>query len=333
MAVAGRVAPAKPASARRRGWQVEPAGEVAVRLARRHLDAASEAVERLAADADAEALHDFRVALRRLRSVLRAYRPCLRKLPKKLRRDLKRVVRATGDGRDAEVFLEWIDAEPSFPAVEHSGREWVRRQLVEGRDEAYKQLRSRILADFTVLARRLHRALVTGRDKTSYGEFTALRLHAQVAALSADLARVHSAADSALIHDARIQAKRLRYLIEPLVRRMPVARAAVKRLKAFQDETGSLCDGFVRRRMLGRTAEAAGARQARAAFAGLLGEALDITVMNDVMPGLMGMARRNQRQVDRQYRHLHDRYLATHSGRWLASFARLERQLRPTRGG
>lgn len=333
MAAARHAAPAKSLPARRRGWQDEPAGEVAVRLARRQLDAASEAVERLAAGADAQALHDFRVALRRLRSVLRAYRPCLRKLPKKLRRDLKRVVRATGAGRDAEVFLEWIDAQSSFPAVEQAGREWLRRQLAQVRDEAYAQLRSRILAAFTVLAKRLHQALAIGRDKTSYGELTASRLHAQVAALSADLARVHSAADTAPIHDARIQAKRLRYLIEPLTRRMPDARMAVKRLKVFQDETGALCDGFVRRRLLGRTAEAAGAQQARTAFAGLLGETMEIPATNDVMPGLIGLARGSERQVGRQYRRLRDRYLETRSGRWLASFTRIERQLRATRGG
>ena len=47
----------------------------------------------------------------------------------------------------------------------------------------------------------------------------------------------------------------------------------------------------------------------------------------------MGLARRNERQIDRQYRHLRDRYLENHSGRWLEPFARLERQLLPLGSG
>jgi CHAD domain-containing protein len=46
-------------------------------LALEHLSAAAEARQRLADNGDVEALHALRVGLRRLRSVLRAYRPHL----------------------------------------------------------------------------------------------------------------------------------------------------------------------------------------------------------------------------------------------------------------
>lgn len=324
MTVARRTAPAVPTSARRRGWQGESAGEVAVRLARRHLDAATEAAERLAEAADPEALHDFRVALRRLRSVLRAYRSCLRKLPKKLRRELKRVARATSAGRDAEVFLEWLNAQSSFPASEKTARERLQRRLEQVRDAAYRQLRSEMPADFTMLAKRLHQTLVARRNAASYGEVTAMRLHAQIADLAADLARVHSVADAESIHAARIQAKRLRYLIEPLSRRLPDAGSGVKRLRAFQDETGALCDGFVRRRLF---TQAAGAEQARTAPADTDGEQTATTALDDVVPGLRGLARRSERQVHRQFQRLQDRYLEARTRRWLEPFMRLEHQL------
>lgn len=327
MTVARRTAPAESASACRRGWQGESAGEVAVRLARRHLDAATEAAERLAEAADPEALHDFRVALRRLRSVLRAYRSCLRKLPKKLRRELKRVARATSAGRDAEVFLEWLNSRSSFPESERFAREWLQRRLEQVRDAAYGQLRSEIPADFTVLAKRLHRTLAARRNAASYGEVTAMRLHAQIADLAADLTRVRSVEDAELIHAARIQAKRLRYLIEPLGRRLPDASAGVKRLRVFQDETGTLCDGFVRRRLFTEVAEAAGAEQARAAHVDTNGEQTEITVLNDIVHGLRALARRSERQVQHQFQRLQGRYLGARTQRWLEPFVRLEHRL------
>ena len=296
-------------------------------MARRHLDAAGEAVERLAEAADPEALHDFRVALRRLRSVLRAYRSCLDKLPKKLRRELKRVASATSVGRDAEVFLEWLGSPSSFPASERAAREWLQRRHERERDTAYRELRSNIPADFTTLAKRLHQTLAASRNAASYGEVSATRLHVQIAELAADLARVNSVADAELIHAARIQAKRLRYLIEPLSRRLPGASTGVKRLRAFQDETGALCDGFVRRRLFTQAAEAAGAEQARAALADTVGEQTKTTALNDIVPGLRGLARRSERQVQHQFQRLQGRYLGARTPRWLEPFVRLEHRL------
>ncbi|HYR32187.1 MAG TPA: CHAD domain-containing protein, partial [Gemmatimonadales bacterium] len=79
----------------------EPAPRAARRIALTLLDAASAARERLTNADDAEALHDFRVAMRRLRSTLRAYQPQLIALvPAKLRRRLRELARATGEARD-----------------------------------------------------------------------------------------------------------------------------------------------------------------------------------------------------------------------------------------
>ena len=73
----------------RRGLLLQPVGQAVCRIALTHLDAARAAHERLKDASDTEALHDFRVALRRLRSVLRAYRPWLKNIPRKLRRRLR----------------------------------------------------------------------------------------------------------------------------------------------------------------------------------------------------------------------------------------------------
>ena len=54
-----------------------PAEEAVRRIALRELDRAERAREALVRGDDPEALHDFRVAIRRLRSHLRAYRDVL----------------------------------------------------------------------------------------------------------------------------------------------------------------------------------------------------------------------------------------------------------------
>ncbi len=252
-AAAGRAAQARLTS--RPAWLAAAAGATAADIALWHLDSAVKARRRLKCNTDPEALHDFRVALRRLRSVLRAYRPWLDAVSKKLRRRLREIARATSAGRDAEVCLAWLEEQQD---VADPARDRFRARLERLRDDAYSHVRADVLAAFADVEPRLRRRLkAIRRDKpaaeTSYAAATAERLREHVARVAADLARIESVADTATIHDARIQAKRLRYLLEPLAdARLPAARAAVKDLKAFQDETGLLCDGFVRRGLIAK---------------------------------------------------------------------------------
>src|SRR6267142_2251429 len=95
---------------RSEGLLTAPAPGAARRIALTLLDAASAARERLTDANDAEALHDFRVAMRRLRSTLRAYQAQLDAVvPAKLRRRLRDLARATGEARDVEVQISWLE--------------------------------------------------------------------------------------------------------------------------------------------------------------------------------------------------------------------------------
>lgn len=304
-AAAGRTAQARLTT--RPAWLAAAAGVTAADIALRHLDAALKARRRLKRATDPEALHDFRVALRRLRSVLRAYRPWLDAVPKKLRRRLREIARATSAGRDAEVCLAWLEQQGDVGVA----GDRLRVRLERLRDDAYAHVRADVLAAFAdvepCLRRRL-KAIRRGKPaaKTSYAAAAAERLQEQVARVAADLARIESAADTATIHDARIQAKRLRYLLEPLAdARLPAARAAVKDLKAFQDETGLLCDGFVRRGLIVETAA-------------------------DDRDGLAMLARLSEAEIERRFESMRQRYLARgtprfgvprHRNRHLASLA------------
>src|SRR5579859_5621557 len=89
---------------------LEAAPEAAARIvALGALDEACAAAGRLRDEADVEALHDFRVALRRFRSFLRGYGALLEdSVTKKHRRALRDLAAETTVARDTEVQLEWL---------------------------------------------------------------------------------------------------------------------------------------------------------------------------------------------------------------------------------
>ncbi|MCB1009076.1 MAG: CHAD domain-containing protein [Acidobacteria bacterium] len=91
---------------------------------------------------DAEALHDFRVAVRRLRSHLRAYRKAFDGDPgKKLLRRLRKLGAATNPGRDAEVGLAWVESlGVGLRAGHRRGVDWLTNRLEARRDGAYREV-------------------------------------------------------------------------------------------------------------------------------------------------------------------------------------------------
>src|SRR6185295_4211207 len=87
----------------------QPVERAARDVAMRLLEQADEERRRLGQKDDPEALHDFRVALRRLRSWLKTFKEPLRGSVAGSHRDvLRAVAHATNTGRDAEVHVEWL---------------------------------------------------------------------------------------------------------------------------------------------------------------------------------------------------------------------------------
>ncbi|HET8722722.1 MAG TPA: CHAD domain-containing protein [Anaeromyxobacteraceae bacterium] len=225
-----------------------PEAEGARAVALALLAEAREQGARVGVPGDVEALHDFRVAVRRLRSTLRAFRdplsPAVRE--KDLRR-LRRVARATGEARDAEVLLAWLAAAAGdLPAAHRPAADWLSRRLApraEASDLAGAV--SRLEGAGEVLARRLRRDAPTTAGG-SFGLGIAGRIRDHAAAVSGWLARVETLADAPVAHRARIAGKRLRYLLEPLRDTPGVeSREAVRSLKRLQDLLGELNDARV----------------------------------------------------------------------------------------
>lgn len=237
------------------------------RLATGYLEAAAAACARLADPADSEALHDFRVAMRRLRSLLRAYRPWLGDtLPRKLRRKLGKLVARSGPARDAEVQLAWLrEHRHKVGDAERPGVQWLVEYLATRRDSEYLELREALPATFSRLRRRLLARLdrAAGADAELFGAAAAQRLQESAADFQAHMEQVHDAADEEEIHYARIAGKRLRYLLEPLAGQLAGGKALVMELRALQDLMGEIHDCQVLGSELLHAAELAGAARLR----------------------------------------------------------------------
>jgi len=227
------------------------------RIALDELERAGAARAALARGGDPEALHDFRVALRRLRSHLRAYETDLDgAVGRGVRRRLRKLAAATNPGRDAEVgaTLALRLAEDGGIAERRAAGALAQR-LETRRDEIYAHVDAELLARFDRLADRLREALSTWRVevrldgggaidelprpfRAALGEV--LGEHAAILLEALDRVRAEHRAEDA--HRARIEAKRLRYLLEPLGARLPGAPDAVKLLKRLQDLLGDAND-------------------------------------------------------------------------------------------
>jgi CHAD domain-containing protein/CYTH domain-containing protein len=251
-----------------------PPQEAVRRICLALLASARAASKRLDDPKDEEALHDFRVAIRRLRSTLRAWRPLLKKsTSKKHRKQLRRLQNATGGGRDAEVSLAWLENQRGdLTAAQRRGHAWVAGKLRDRHDAAMDHVRDGVRAAFDridatlqdrleVLHVEVH--LLQPQSPETFGMRLAGEVRAHANAVADALARVRSCEDREQCHQARITGKRLRYLVEPA---RPFAREAavlLRRCKRLQDVLGDLNDAFVLREELASAIEAASIEHGR----------------------------------------------------------------------
>jgi CHAD domain-containing protein len=300
-----------------------PPEEGARRLALAYLDQAARARPRLADPADAEALHDFRVGLRRLRSCLKAYDAQLAgSLSKKLRRRLKRLAGATGPGRDTEVQIEWLGPQgQGLTARQRPGSTWLLARLRDRLRDAFDDLENEVADEFDQVEKDLrarlsvYRAeihLDAGSPAATFAAATGAILHHQVKDLEEHLAKVDDAGDPKRAHEARIRAKRLRYLLEPLADERPDAIPAIKRLKTLQEVLGDLHDAHVLEDEIATaTGEAAAERARKLLDLALAGKDDELRAERRRArePGLLALARRNRERRDRLFATLKDGWL------------------------
>lgn len=282
--------------------------EASRRIAIERVREALAAIPRVQARADPEALHDLRVALRRLRSVLRSWKEPLRgSLSRKRRARLRELAGATGAARDAEVQGAWARAllDESMEPEERVAVEYLRDHWAAEEERAFATVTAEVLPRLAELLPRVERDLsryavehvVFAADPAAATVEPLLAALAQdeMAALARCLRRVSSIDDEAIAHEARIHGKRLRYLLEPFRDARPDVDAAVKTLKTLQELLGDLNDRAVRTSQIMAALEALATTHVR----GLAREAqgdwrpLEEGVRpGEVQPGLLAVLRR-----------------------------------------
>lgn len=236
-----------------------PAEQASAKYLRRLCKQADAACARLVDPDDTEALHDFRVAIRRSRSWVGAYHLYL-PLNKPLRRRLRDLARRTNAARDAEVSMAGLQglAAP-LRTSQRAGLRWMLERLEQDRQQAYADILKHVPATWPALGRDLRHRL-RGHKTVSAPAFShiAFELAAAAAAeLAQRLRAIGGEQDVEAMHQARIAAKRLRYLLEPFRDAVPGARDAVAGLTTLQDALGALHDGHVLQQRLAEAAEEA----------------------------------------------------------------------------
>ena len=219
------------------------ADEAARSVVEAHLVVARATLRALDEGKHREALHDVRVAMRRLVSAMRAFGKLL-PLSKRHGQRLRRLAKATNRARDLEVELAWLrrlrtDAPDSLEA-ELTG---YRRRC---RQEA-KRAASKLAAELPKLLRRIEAALRVDRGAgefvPSFGCVVAGLTRLQMARLVCRLER--PSLDDEALHRVRLDAKQLRYLMEPLVSFTPETKRAVQRWASLQTQLGKMRDRHV----------------------------------------------------------------------------------------
>jgi CHAD domain-containing protein len=203
-------------------------------------------ISRVRKDASADAIHDLRVATRRLQEALDFFEPCLPSRPlRRLSRRARRIRRELGPVRNADVTLELVMG-PGHPPQ-------------PGASKALSKLREQLAAEAAALrrnagplggipvpgARKRCRFLLTG---TFPGRFVSLSRRGAVILerRSRKMARRIPPAlggSAVSLHRLRISVKRYRYTLEILQQLgWPGAKPGIATAREIQEQLGQIHD-------------------------------------------------------------------------------------------
>lgn len=321
-------------------------------MALRLLDDAAAATAEDGAPSGEDALHAFRVAVRRLRSWIRAFRDELGEAVRgKDRRRLRDIARATTLGRDLDVQLIWLAAAAKGRGSHRAaGAAWLANHLGARRAAASEQLSEVMSSEFPRVRAALTNRLATYEhpvrtigddDSPTLASAIAARLVPHADALGVALDAIHGIAQADPPHAARIEAKRLRYLLEPIAAAGKDVRKLLTRLKSLQDHLGALHDAHVLadeiRTVIERAATAGAHRRATIAL-GMSDAEVPATTSGDGDPGhppegaLLALARHLQRDMQRSHQRVAREWLDGRHGAFRTDVERLAARLRQESG-
>jgi len=227
-------------------------------LALKHLDRFISLESKVLQGDDREAVHDMRVASRRLQQVLDLIYPPPAKGISRLRRKIRRSRRVLSEVRNCDVQIDRVESVLGSKRVTHRGaREAVRQYLTERRGKAFDKALSKLSkVNLAVFYVRLKGHLNSnGVHTRSESESVAVlpteefyqRIHQGLETVWGDFeARIeesHQDSQPGVIHGARIAAKRLRYAVEVIREfNVPGTDATLNWLRNLQQQLGEWHD-------------------------------------------------------------------------------------------
>lgn len=226
-----------------------------------------------------EAVHQMRVALRRLRSALGLFNKAMpHEGFARFREEAKRIASAMGDARDQDVLRDLVVRGPARALGDAAYFEPLLKASAKKRAAAYRNVRALIEAPETSQFVLDLQSMIEQRDwRTAHGDAVA-RKAPEFAAQALD--RLYKRArhrgrrlvdlEPEQRHDARIALKNLRYAADFFAKLFGRGRGARKFQRAIgdlQDALGAYNDSIVARAIVAELEKAAGASAVRAAGA------------------------------------------------------------------
>jgi CHAD domain-containing protein len=203
-------------------------------------------VPRVVAGDDGEAVHDLRVALRKLRSVLRVVRRLYgRYHTEAVRAGFKRVADATGALRDEEVLGETLSSLDLSPRARESLAPWLRGRHARRERKLRRDVVALVGGGALDAPLGLLSALLTLPVDPDHDKPAARFARKVVFSALDDIERAQPVdpSDAARLHGLRILYKRLRYAIDAFAGVLPPEFEALERAAAaFQKRLGAVHD-------------------------------------------------------------------------------------------
>ncbi len=206
---------------------------------------------------DPEGVHQARVAVRRTRAALSAFKPVIERGPRKpLARKLRWLQQALGPARDWDVFLEETLGPVLKAAPESEGLRGLEKRSAKRRTKGYKQ------ALKAIHSKRYQRLLIAlegwvftdnpDAERRAVGGFAQDLLEARYRAVLTDGGADPTALPTEALHRLRIEIKKLRYAVEFFRSLYAPDEVAgfLQAVKKLQDCLGGLNDAVVAHRLL-----------------------------------------------------------------------------------
>lgn len=286
----------------------EPTAMALRRTALQFLQQAKRYEPGILADTDTEFLHQYRVNLRRVRSLLSLLKQALPKTQgQQLRQRLAALAANTGQLRDLDVFLLQQDFyQQLLPKVHRAGLEALLKTIARQRKKAHQSLTRQLLSnthesDYYGLQQQLTTEPVEGLQDASaplahlpLGEVATQKIrksHKRICQFVADL---DDNTPDEQVHELRIECKKLRYLLDFFSQLYPVEqiKPQLKALKRLQNILGDFNDFGVQQSFLLQQLQANTPMEQVAAVNGLVAllYSKQLVARNKVMKALAAYA-------------------------------------------